>query len=372
MDICPLPIDWLDYLDGEVDAGRSGHLERCLSCQATVATLRAIPAPSVVQPDLAAPTPSTRRWAELSWRAPEFGDIWLAKASIPSGSDTYRSEHRVPLLVLGPKNRSNRQDEWLDVVPVWTDADNAHGTDLLLYEEDTSLGCMLRTLFRLQTPVRPGHLDSRVGQLTESGRRAIDAALQGRVDSQRLGLPLQGEFDVRLQRDEWLSTASAHLKGLYGAEVARKEAEAALISPAEQAAEGTLPDETAQRRKALVRFVLERGHRAVDTSQPLALAASSRLAKKRTRAYLETSIGTRKVRVEGILRLELIPDDRLVFEVTDVMGINEPIVLVVTIEGRSASVSSPPFVPRAGLKATLTQGAGALLDDVKQLELVLA
>jgi hypothetical protein len=231
---------------------------------------------------------------------------------------------------------------------------------------------MLRTLFRLQTPVRPGHLDSRVGQLTESGRRAIDAALQGRVDSQRLGLPLQGEFDVRLQRDEWLSTASAHLKGLYGAEVARKEAEAALISPAEQAAEGTLPDETAQRRKALVRFVLERGHRAVDTSQPLALAASSRLAKKRTRAYLETSIGTRKVRVEGILRLELIPDDRLVFEVTDVMGINEPIVLVVTIEGRSASVSSPPFVPRAGLKATLTQGAGALLDDVKQLELVLA
>ena len=142
---CPLPIDWLDHLEGRaVDApvDLEAHLADCRRCQALVAELRAHSVGVVL-------TAYGGRTEAPKWPAEEradvaVGDVWLTK---PAEAIDERQ------LVMIVDERDEFDQTWYSAVPLTTETDLATDSDLLLDSGDTSLGVPLAAQFRLQTPL---------------------------------------------------------------------------------------------------------------------------------------------------------------------------------------------------------------------------
>jgi hypothetical protein len=221
---CPLPVDWLDYLDGEGEPELAEHLAGCRSCQVLVASLQA-ETPTTVPTDWTeafsgrtdavwhADRPANPAPAEFWFSAPDFeldeliaGEVKYGKTS----SFAYHDVDRVLVLVLSHPDEDHLG--WLDVVPVLSDIEAATETDFLFSAEENTLGAPWRALFAYQAKVARRQLDTRVGSLTGLGASTLFTALAGGGDDTRWGVPLQHPHDPRARLDDQLEEALKRLR----------------------------------------------------------------------------------------------------------------------------------------------------------------
>ena len=220
---CPLPVDWLDYLDEE-RPDLKDHLDECLTCQALVASLRSQPVASIdhgwakqfvgkLDAVWHEDRPATPAIAEFWFSAADFA---LASAVTPFSSQpgsafTYEGVDRLLVLVVSHPTESDNL-LWLDVVPVLSDVERATETDVLFTADENSLGAPWRALFANQCKVAREQLDTRVGSLWEAGRMVLTAAFDGELDERRWGAPLQHPYDPRAFLGEELDEAFLRLR----------------------------------------------------------------------------------------------------------------------------------------------------------------
>src|SRR5215813_6357222 len=80
---CPLPIDWLDYLEGrESESDLGAHLADCGRCQALVAQLREQSVGVELAPYSGRALENAPRWQEQDRLQAAVGDVWLTKAEL--------------------------------------------------------------------------------------------------------------------------------------------------------------------------------------------------------------------------------------------------------------------------------------------------
>ncbi|MGO8967756.1 MAG: hypothetical protein ACLQGN_30240, partial [Mycobacterium sp.] len=115
-------------------------------------------------------------------------------------SFSYEEVDRVLMLVLTDQTEENNF-RWHDVVPVLSDVEQATETDLLIAEQESTLGGPWRALFAHQMKVAQQQLDTYVGSLSTAGMTTLLAALEGSADDSRWGIPLQGPADPRAWLD---------------------------------------------------------------------------------------------------------------------------------------------------------------------------
>jgi hypothetical protein len=226
MSICPLPVDWLDYLDGE-RPDLKAHLDDCLACEAIAASLRSQPVNSLVNSyvdtswvqDYFGRTEAV--WNEDRPAAPAAAEFWFSSSDFTFAAPTntvstwpsysYEGVDRLLLLVVSNPN-TNHDMQWLDVVPVLSDVERAGETDVLFNAYENSLGAPWRALFAHQCKVAREQLDTRVGSLGEAGQIVLTAAFAGELDERRWGPPLQHPGDPRAFLDADLEEGLARLR----------------------------------------------------------------------------------------------------------------------------------------------------------------
>jgi hypothetical protein len=219
---CPLPVDWLDYLDGDRPDLKT-HLDECLACHALVASLREQPVTSIkdhwaksyignLEAVWHEDRPAMPALAEFWFSASDFALSSVNTLAAQTGSTfSYEGVDRLLLLVVShPDNDHNTQ--WLDVVPVLSDVERATETDVLFEADENSLGTPWRALFAHQCKVARGQLDTRVGSLREAGQMVLTAAFNGSLDERRWGAPLQHPADPRAFLGQELDEAFLRLR----------------------------------------------------------------------------------------------------------------------------------------------------------------
>lgn len=232
---CPLPVDWLDYLEGDGEPQLTAHLADCPSCRALVASL--IEGSGLASPQEGSETASDNTdwftaffgamdavWQEDRPERPAPAQFWFsasdfelddvvfgAPGSGKSGSLTYHGVDRMLLLVVSHPDDDHAHG-WLDVVPVLSDVEQASETDLLFSAEENSLGAPWRALFAYQCKVARQQLDTRVGVLSTVGAQTLRAALAGEADDSRWGVPLQHPDDPRGRFDDEFEEALRRLR----------------------------------------------------------------------------------------------------------------------------------------------------------------
>ena len=217
MTTCPLPVDWLDLLEGRPSVAARAHLDGCASCRAVVAALTdGLPDPPMIPQRVGGATTNVRA---------VFDDV--ADPVIVEGQQRWLTvdgaDVRLPVLVLGLVDEDSGSADLddagaettaaagtsmpslVDIVPLWTDRENATSADLLLDESDTTTGVAWRAVFRRQTTVPADLLTDLFGSLTMTGEAAVAHALAGRLPPERTGVELESEFDPRLTADEWMT-----------------------------------------------------------------------------------------------------------------------------------------------------------------------
>src|SRR5258708_3886689 len=144
---CPLPIDWLEFLEGDGDPQLKKHLELCVSCQELVRRLEPTMGRSLtIRPNLLHVQPS---FVPYDRAVIKPGDIWLSAGSFEGHNYRYGGVDQLLFLVL--RSIDDRAGRWFDVVPIFTDTDNAIPTDFNLVETETTLSWPLRLDLALQT-----------------------------------------------------------------------------------------------------------------------------------------------------------------------------------------------------------------------------
>jgi hypothetical protein len=230
---CPLPIDWLDYLEGrEVDdaVGLAAHLADCRRCQALVAELSQQSTGIELTPYTGAALARAPKWVEEERPEIAVGQIWLT-VGVGSGK-TWTALRQLALVVAA---REEFDQTWFSVAPLTTETELATNSDLLLDAEDTTLGVPLAAQFRLQTPLAREQLESCLGQATERGQELVTATLAGTLANEHFGAALTRANDRRLRRLEQTRELMAQLAIVYGEALTRaEETEAAAEALAEK------------------------------------------------------------------------------------------------------------------------------------------
>jgi hypothetical protein len=339
MTMCPLPIDWLDLLDGRPSAASRTHLDDCASCRTVVASLEASRGADPLMasvPDSWQPRPALAS----SDSNISFGDLrWL---ELPEG------EVRLPVLVLGIVEEANGA---LDVAPLSLDRDAATSVDLLLDVADTTTAAPWRVAFRQQSLVSRAFIKAQLGTLTSRGRRVVDEAIEGAAPAERTGPELESDHDPRLSADDWMRSLLAAAANTL--DVDESEGDSRAPSPVEA---------SPQPGKVL-HFALK----WASVNEPIQhLAAATPQVRARTLwATLSSSWGLH-------VAARLLTDystDRLLLEPVSVQGLDHPVTLIVR-----TSVVDDPFT----LQVRLHEGepvevageeAGISEHDVEALEL---
>ncbi|HTA97974.1 MAG TPA: hypothetical protein VK730_10070 [Solirubrobacteraceae bacterium] len=219
---CPLPVDWLDYMQGADEVGMTRHLNDCGSCRTLLGQLEPEQPATAWAERFHCRTdavwsedrPAKPAPAEFWFSAPNFemseAKIRHADLSIHNAF-SYREVDRTLVLILDTSAESHDSD-WLDVVPVLSDIEVATDTDLIFTAEENTLGTPWRTVFSHQCKVNTAQLDTRVGALTDIGFLTLTEALAGTVAEERWGAALQGPDDPRARLDEHLEQAFTRLR----------------------------------------------------------------------------------------------------------------------------------------------------------------
>lgn len=353
---CPLPVDWLDYLDDEGELGLAEHLASCRSCQTLIASLRVDPRPTF-DPQWAA---GFKRRTDAIWHedrpaCPAPAEFWFSSADFEIGqvivgadkprhasSFRYHDVDRILVLVL-----THPEDDhlgWLDVVPVLSDIESATDTDVVFSSEENTLGAPWRALFAYQLRVARDQLDTRVGALSGAGIRTLSAALAGEADDARWGVPLQHADDPRGRLDDELDEGIRRLRTpwLLLHDMCDGDEEIQADNPGLRLVAST--SEHDQRSKQAKIFWLAP---ADEPAHGLALAAASSPTVKRRRWAVEQQ----RLKLVGKLDVDWQRGD-LVFVViaADLHGAAR-VRLHVIAAGREHA--SEPFVPTEGITVSL-------------------
>jgi hypothetical protein len=346
---CPLPIDWLDFVETGAPQSLALHLEDCLSCQRLVASLRAEAGGDDLGDWLARiDLEKAVVWRPRPTESLGFGRLVLNAADYEGEDADYHEVPRLLFLVLDDGREIDGR-RWFAVAPANTDVENASSTDLLLKAEETSLGVPLRILFSLQTFLDEGQMTEEVATLTRAGAEVVRQALAGELDDLRFGLPFAGPDDERLAIDRETEEVVRLLRtpffSIVVADVAKQPEEEFSAVAAE-------PRQTGQLFFFDLNWLRVRG-------EQLALAAQTEPEEMVVRASLKTEWGE----IEGQLHYELLPRDRLLFLIERLDGFESVMRLVLQTKTRE-EIESEPFVPRAGEEVEV---ASIFLTEVERL-----
>lgn len=332
---CPLPIDWLDFVEtGQPDSLRV-HLDECASCRVYVDSLRQQASTDDLGDWLSeVDLNDAARWHPRPVSTIAFAMLVMNAADYDSDDVSYSDVWRLPFLVLDD-GREIAGRRWFKVAPADTDVENASSTDLLLRADESELGVPLRVVFSLQTSLAEDQMSDELGQLTAAGTETLRQAIAGELGEMRYGLPLTGSEDDRLVADRELDEVVRILRSPFFALVVEAE-DAAEREPAEREADA---DESWSKAARVFDFQLDRVGSTAE--QQLALAAQSEPTQWIYHASLRTDVGE----MEGELRFELMRD-MLVFFIERLEGFEMEMQLVVQAKGDE--LESPRFVPRVG------------------------
>jgi hypothetical protein len=342
MTMCPLPIDWLDLLDGRPSAASRAHLDDCAACRTVVTSLEAAREVDPIRvtaldswqprPTLASSDDSNIGFGDLRWLELPDGEVWL------------------PVLVVGIVEEA---DGAVDIAPLSLDRDAATSVDLLLDAADTTTTVPWRVAFRRQSLVSPAFVKVRLGTLTDRGRRVVDEALDGAAPADRTGPELESDDDPRLSADDWmrpLLTAAA---------------ERLYIDESEDDSPAPSSADASPQHGIVLQFAL----RWESVSEPIRqlAAATSQWSARTLWATLDASSGLH-------VAARLLTDyatDRLLLEPVSVQGLDHPVTLIVR-----TSVGDQPFMVQVRLHegepvVVAGEDVGISEYDVQALELLL-
>jgi hypothetical protein len=272
------------------------------------------------------------------------GDIWLSAESFNGRYVQYSGLDRLLLLVLRSVDQADG-GQWFDVVPVFTDPENAISTDLNLVGTDTTLARPLRVDLALQTTIETSQVDGYLGSLTEVGHATVRRAVQGDVDTYRIGAVLEGEDDPRLvSRRQDASTVRT------------------LSRPRSHLVEaGDLEGSDPAPRVLLLKVAA--GHRRA--GHHLELAASARLSRQ----SFEVSLATPVPGIEITGELHHNPrTDAISLSVATAVGLKRNTRAIVHA-GSDKAVTSPMFIPEGGREFELVSKGNVLLAEITGIEL---
>jgi transcriptional regulator with XRE-family HTH domain len=212
---CPLPIDWLDWIEDPRNQLLAVHLESCLSCRAVVALVHTADEPKLRFQEPPKDSASHFLLEDASDISPAAGELWITG---PADDDL----DRAVVVLLTDRHREFDRD-WYEVAGVETTIEQATEFDLLIERSETSLNLPLRFRFDLQGYVAASDLCARTGALTDRGKEIVAAALEGLVDESRWGLALDGPHDERLVRPDRNGATIRQLQMLYRTRAAAAE-----------------------------------------------------------------------------------------------------------------------------------------------------
>ncbi len=360
MTACPLPIDWLDLLDGRPSVATRPHLAECASCRALVDELAATTGERAdARIALRLIAQHRRREAlttNMTPREVTAGQIWWLAAETV--------DQRLPVLVVAVVQENGSSEPLIDVAPLWTDEDNATSADLLLNELDSTISVRWRVAFRRQTLVHRASLDTLAGTLTASGQALLNEALAGHIPTERSGLELESDHDPRLSADAWMDPMLAAVAAGMDDEDEADEFPNTAGEPHAAAEPSVDLATTVPTSGKVLLFQLKTWRGTAVRSDKLAAAPPS-ISKSVTEATLrDDAIG---ISVIAVLWADYHTDE-LLLHPQEVHGVDHPVRLIV----RSPLLATPVSVEarlEVGRPVTLTTGEPISELDVQALEM---
>jgi len=342
---CPLPIDWLEHLEGVRSEELAAHLLECRACQVLVEELGRERRPQLHLSRV----PNVDSWPH--WREAEaplagFGEIWWTADSIGSA---HALVPRVPVLVISDVWQEAGRS-WCEVVPLSADTENATSLDLILRRTDTDLEVPWRALLRYQTVVEMRELDSRIGRLTDAGQGVVHAVLAGNGPEERFGSPIEGPDDPRVRIPEDFADSVRLLGKRY----------ARLLEQ----------DKNARSSGRILSFEMRRSSITPGVpSRTLSLAAASE-AEHENRPWI-VEIPERG-RIQGRLEHRY-SDDELLFVIEDVaedqLGLRTTAWIAAWSGQLDAPVTSQSFHPTDDRTVVIARDLGIFPREIDRLEL---
>lgn len=344
---CPLPIDWLEFVEGARSEELESHLHECIPCQLLVARLKA-----EHRPILRAKQMTTRfewpQWDESREEFPKMGDVWWTRLA-PGGGKS----HAMRLLVLVVSDLwKEKAESWCDVIPLKSDVENATSLDLLLFPSDTDLNAPWRVLLRRQTVASSRDLSARVGALTVGGLGILQKALEGEAAEERFGPSIEDPEDLRVRNEEDFDSALRDIGHSY----------ASMLEA----------DEVISERPQVLQFPFHRVQMQQRAMGSLQLAADS--ATKEERFEWAVTLPNRGS-IQGRIKYQL-REGKLLFVIEDVTeteaGLRMNASLIFWSQRLAEPVTSEVFVPASTKMVLLADGLDVLPKEIDRIELRLS
>jgi len=341
---CPLPIDWLDFLDTGGSNLQKAHLVGCRSCSQLIELLKS-------QPD---PQDSGSDWGSVesislsrpNGDKPRIGQVWLTHRLFDRQGVRYQLPRNV-LLVVATEPIRARDEWWFHGVPLATDVESATDTDLVIEANGSSLSARFRAVVPLVKRVAASQCQGVAGQLTEEAVSWLAEGLGRTVPTLHAGAPLEGSDDPRL----WANEELAEIVGILAGYRWHLREHAALADP------------VAYGESNVVIGSFKRISIAAD--EPVRrLAAKTAMGDDIRRYRLEAS-ATRFIVVT--ISHELWDGDFLRVRIDSAAGFDHPVKVVAHSE--RGTHSTEPFDPMPGLQLKLAPGHGLELLRADRWEL---
>lgn len=345
---CPLPVDWLEYLEGEQPSELSLHLASCLSCRLLVDELQRaerVDLSSGIYPGAA----SWPRWSTSKTVTPSMGDIYL------SNGYEHIMEDAGPLVMLLVISNTWHENErmWCEVLPLSTDFENATSLDFLLSRSATTLDVPFRVSLRYQTTAEASTLLTRIAALTDEGRTVLHDVLEGRASLDVFGSTLEGPHDLRWQLPHDTATVVRRLGERYAA---------------------TLESDPPPDQRTTAIFMFKRSSVQPSSREPLSLAAATSAPMEEHRWSVDLAPDGR---ISGRVEHD-VSTDILFFVIEEIEVPNDT-----TLEGRQVAitlwsqnltgpVTSERFLPSKGRRISIAQGLDVLRAQIDRLELTVS
>jgi hypothetical protein len=362
MTACPLPIDWLDLLDGRPSVATREHLAECASCRALVDALAATAG------ERADARIALRLSAQHRHRAPLI--TTMAPRDVTAGQIWWlageTADQRLPVLVVAVDGGNGGNEPLIDVAPLWTDEDNATPADLLLNESDSTTGVRWRVAFRRQTLVHRPSLDTLAGTLTASGQELLNEALAGHIPAERSGPELESDRDPRLAALAWMDPLLAATAAGMDDDDEADELPTSAVEPLTAVRPSLDLAVSLPTSGKVLLFQLKTRRDTAVRSDKLA-AASPSVGKSVTEATIQDD--TIGISVIAVLWSDYHTDE-LQLHPQEVHGIDQPVRLIVHSPLLAAPASFEARL-EVGRPVTLTTGEPITELDVQALEMQL-
>lgn len=356
---CPLPIDWLDFIETGEPSALAEHLASCRSCEELVSALRSAEGEKLGSWQADMDFSKAVRWRPESALTWSFGDLALSAPSFMDDAISYADLNRLLFVVLDDGVEQDGR-VWHRAAPVETDVEIAGETDLILAANETMLGVPLRMILGFQTTLDAGQLNERVSTLTAAGRDLLQATIQGETGDERFGVALRGPDDMRVEADHAIEGLLRTLRAPFFAR-ADTEVEEADDHETQETEAGELValHSAADAFFDTTRFDLTL--QAIETEELALAAATAAAATKVLVAELKAEFGA----LTGLL-LYTMPDDTLRFIVKDIFEFHAN-QMKLFVRAHDRIFETPAFRPQEGKEITIASGMALFVEDVEDL-----